>query len=113
MMELINPTLLLMRTLSEIATFLRQRLKTTSITQRQLGAHAGIARRTLTGVLSGQADYKVTTLMAVLDRLGYELAIVPKGAAAGVAEITSPEPTPPAVKTRVQLARERLQKDTE
>lgn len=108
-----NPTLLPMRTLSEIATFLRERLKTTSITQRELGAHAGIARRTLTSVLSGQADYKVTTLMAVLDRLGYELTIVPKGAASGLAASTSSEPTTPAVKTVVQLAREKLEKDTE
>ncbi|MBU9200346.1 helix-turn-helix domain-containing protein [Burkholderia multivorans] len=98
-----------MRTLSDIAAFLRTRLKATHITQRELGEHAGIARRTLTGVLSGQADYKVSTLMAVLDRLGCELAVVPKGAAAGLAESTA-EPAQPSVKTRVQLAREKLRK---
>jgi transcriptional regulator with XRE-family HTH domain len=97
-----------MRTLSEIAAFLRERLKKTSLTQRELGEHAGIARRTLTGVLSGEADYKVTTLMSVLDRLGYELTIVPKGAVAGLAPEAGLAPTTPAVKTRVQLARERL-----
>lgn len=98
-----------MRTLTEIADFLRERIRTTTITQRELGERAGIARRTLTGVLSGQADYKVSTLMAVLDRLGYELAILPKGAAEGL--VRSPaEPVPPAIKTRVQVARENLRK---
>jgi transcriptional regulator with XRE-family HTH domain len=102
-----------MRTLSEIATFLRERLRKTSLTQRELGEHAGIARRTLTGVLSGDADYKVTTLMSVLDRLGYELTIVPKGAVAGLAPEAGLAPTTPAVKTRVQLARERLERDSD
>ncbi len=97
-----------MKSLPEIASFLRERLRNNKVTQRELGEHAGIARRTLTSVLSGEADYKVTTLMAVLDRLGYELTIVPKGAASGLNKEGSFEPAPPAVKTVVQAARERL-----
>lgn len=97
-----------MKSLPEIASFLRERLKNNKVSQRELGEDAGIARRTLTGVLSGEADYKVTTLMAVLDRLGYELAIVPKGAAAGLGGEGSFAPTPPTVKTVVHAARERL-----
>lgn len=103
------PTLMLMQSLTDIAAFLRQHLKTASITQRQLGADAGLARRTLTGVLSGQADYKVTTLIAVLDRLGYELAFIPKEAAAGLPAQASLAPTMPTVKTRVERAREQVQ----
>ena len=103
------PTLMLMQSLTHIAAFLRQQLKTASVTQRELGADAGLARRTLTGVLSGQADYKVTTLIAVLDRLGYELAFVPKQAAAGLTAQASLAPTPPTVKTRVERAREQVQ----
>ncbi|HTH75769.1 MAG TPA: helix-turn-helix domain-containing protein [Trinickia sp.] len=102
-----------MHTLSEIAGFLRDRLKKTGITQRALGDRSGLARRTLTGVLSGEADFKVTTLVAVLDCLGYELAFVPKGAAAGMAADTAFAPTKPAVKTRVQSAREKLQRDSD
>jgi transcriptional regulator with XRE-family HTH domain len=108
-----NPTLLRMRTLSEIAVFLRERLKKTSVTQRELVDRAGLARRTLTGMLSGEADYKVTTLMSVLDRLGYELTIVPKGAVAGLTPTAGLTPSAPVVKTRVQLARDRLEKDSD
>ncbi|MGN6653359.1 helix-turn-helix domain-containing protein [Trinickia sp.] len=97
-----------MQTLTDIAGFLRQQLKNMSITQRELGAEAGLARRTLTGVLSGQADYKVTTLIAVLDRLGYELTFVPKEAAAGLTAQASLAPTTPTVKTRVERARDQV-----
>lgn len=94
-----------MKTLRDIADRLRLGLKETQITQSQLGADAGISRRTLTHLLSGQADYKVTTLMATLDRLGLEMTIVPRAALAGIG--TSFEPSAPVVKTRVQAALER------
>ncbi len=108
MIFVIYPTLMLMQTLTDIAAFLRQQLKKASITQRELGVEAGLARRTLTGVLSGQADYKVTTLIAVLDRLGYELTFVPKQAAVGLTSQASLAPTSPTVKTRVERAREQV-----
>lgn len=92
-----------MKTLSEIAGVLRERAKALSITQTQLGLAAGISRRTTTHVLSGNIDYKLTTLFAVLDRLGLELAIVPKGAASPADAGT----THTQVKTRIDLARER------
>ena len=94
-----------MKTLSDIASVLRRRMKTTAVTQREICAAAGLARRTLTAVLSGEADYRVTTLMAVLDRLGYELVFVPKGAAAGLTEEPL-APTKPMIKTRVERAQE-------
>ncbi|MDP3538793.1 MAG: helix-turn-helix transcriptional regulator [Azonexus sp.] len=93
-----------MKTLSELAQVLRQGLKEKGISQVSLGASAGLAKRTVTAVLSGTADYKVTTLLALLDRLGYEVAILPKAAADGLAPGTVP--TAPVVKTRVQVARE-------
>lgn len=103
------PTLMPMQTLTDIAAFLRRQLKNASITQQELGIEAGLARRTLTGVLSGQADYKVTTLIAVLDRLGYELTFVPKEAVAGLTtQEASLAPTTPTVKTRVERAREQV-----
>ena len=112
MIFLIYPTLLVMRTLAEIALFLRGRAKQASLTQRELGAQAGIARATLTAVLSGESDYKVTTLFAVLDRLGYQMTFVPKGAAAGFPDEASFTPTQPAVKTRIQFVRERLKPES-
>ncbi|WP_413458480.1 helix-turn-helix domain-containing protein [Herbaspirillum huttiense] len=95
-----------MRNLVDIATLMRDAMKKQKITQQDLRERAGIARRTLTGVLSGESDYKVTTLMAVLDRLGYEMVIVPKAAVrAFPAEW---EVTEPAVKTKVQIALEKF-----
>ncbi|WP_075256161.1 helix-turn-helix domain-containing protein [Herbaspirillum camelliae] len=87
---------------------MRDAMKKQKVTQQDLRERAGIARRTLTGVLSGESDYKVTTLMAVLDRLGYEMVIVPKAAAHAVP--AEWEPTEPTVKTKVQIAIEKLQK---
>lgn len=99
-----------MQSLPEIADFLKQGLKRQHLSQRVLGERAGVARRTLTGVLSGEADYKISTLLSLLDRLGYELAIVPKGASAAMANDGSFQPTAPAVKSVVDVARERLTK---
>lgn len=97
-----------MKSLPEIASLLRKRLKENKMSQRELGEEAGIARRTLTHVLSGEADYKVTTLLSVLDRLGCELVIVPKGAAAGIANESTFEPSAPSVKSVVDAALERM-----
>jgi transcriptional regulator with XRE-family HTH domain len=94
-----------MKTLSEIASFLRGRMKATGLTQSEMSAAAGLSRRTLTAVLSGEADYRVTTLIAVLDRLDYELVFVPKGATAGLTDEPR-APTKPMIKTRVERAQE-------
>jgi transcriptional regulator with XRE-family HTH domain len=98
-----------MKSLLDLAELLRARLKAQGVSQRTLGARAGLARRTLENMLSGRVDYKVTTLISVLDRLGLELVIVPKEAAPGLAELIPQAPARPAVKTRLQAAREALQ----
>jgi transcriptional regulator with XRE-family HTH domain len=91
-----------MRTLHEIAPFLRDNLKKSGFTQKELGKRAGIARGTVTSVLNGVDDYKVTTLIAVLDRLGHEMVFVPKAAVRGLEGLTTP--TELTVKTGVQIA---------
>jgi len=78
------------------------------ITQAALGHDAGISRRTLTNVLSGTSDYKVTTLLAVADRLGLEIVVLPKEAARGL-ESAAFTPTAPKVRTAVQAALDRLE----
>ena len=103
-MKINNPTLLLMRTLSQISELLLLRMKTLRLRQADLSAQAGIARRTLTAVLGGKADYKVTTLMAVADRLGYEIALIPKDAISGLGNAGAFTVKEPEVKTRVQQA---------
>lgn len=93
-----------MRTLSEIAQALGRRLTDVSYRKVKLAADAGVNFRTLQHVLTGSQDYKVSTLIAVADRLGLELVLVPKDAArAMVTENPAPE-----VQSRVQAALERL-----
>lgn len=93
-----------MKTHSEISTLLRERIQTQGLTQAVLRESAGIAQRTLTNVLSGEQDFKVSTLLALLDRLDLELILVPKGAsqAAPAWQVTQPN-----IPTRVQVALER------
>lgn len=91
-----------MKSLLDIASALRARAKRMSLTQAQLGEAAGISRRTLTHALSGTHDVKVTTLIAVADRLGLELALVPKEAAYGMPAPDEFGVSQPAVKTRIQ-----------
>ncbi|VTU25951.1 helix-turn-helix domain-containing protein [Variovorax sp. RA8] len=90
-----------MLTLQGIAETLRHRLQLSRMRQETLRAAAGISKQTLTNVLSGKADYRLTTLLAVADKLGLELVLLPKGAAAGVQAEAA---RPPAVKSRVQAA---------
>ncbi|QJP98684.1 hypothetical protein C798_00090 [Herbaspirillum rubrisubalbicans Os34] len=70
-----------MRIVGDIATLMHDAMKKQKVMQQDLRERAGIVRRTLTGVLSVGSNYKATTLIAVLDRLGYEMVIAPKAAA--------------------------------
>lgn len=93
-----------MTTLPEIANILRARLQQQGHTQAQLRESAGISQRTLTNVFSGEQDFKVSTLLALADRLGLELLLVPKGAAAAVEAGAVAKPKVP---TRIEMARRR------
>ena len=75
------------------------------MTQAELRSQAGIAQRTLTNVLSGNEDYKVSTLLALADKLGLELFLVPKGA--GLAVDSGPTGKP-LVRSRVSAALDRV-----
>ncbi|MBO9357661.1 helix-turn-helix domain-containing protein [Bordetella petrii] len=99
-----------MKTLPAIATALRARLRQQGLTQAALRDAAGVAQRTLTNVLSGEQDFKVSTLLALADRLGLELMLVPKGAAAAV---DAGATTPPKVATRIDMARRQVRGATE
>ncbi|MDB5894872.1 MAG: hypothetical protein JWQ88_2403 [Rhodoferax sp.] len=56
------------------------------MTQAALRVGAGVSARTLTLLLSGNHDFKLSTLLSVADRLGLELVLVPKAAAAALAQ---------------------------
>lgn len=71
----------------------------------ELAKLAGVTFRTLQHVLTGSQDYKVSTLLAVADRLGLELVLVPREAARGlVPEAADVQEVP----TRVQASLARL-----
>lgn len=93
-----------MSTLPDISNVLRQALAQRDLTQAQLRQQAGVSQRTLTNVLSGAEDFKVSTLLALADRLGLNLLLVPKGAASAV---QAGDTTDLAVKSRVQAALDR------
>jgi transcriptional regulator with XRE-family HTH domain len=89
-----------MRTLQQIADTLQSQLKRRSLTQEGLRRETGISKQTLTNVLSGSHDYKATTLLAVCDRLGLDLLLVPKELGGAVQE----RPSTPVVKSVVDAA---------
>lgn len=99
-----------MKTLSAIALALRARLQQQGHTQASLRDAAGIAQRTLTNVLSGEQDYKVSTLLALADRLGLEMTLVPKGA---VAAVEAGGTVKPKVPTRIAVARRQASGESE
>ena len=99
-----------MKSLPELSKLLRAALLRAKLTQAELKARAGISQRTLTNVLSGQEDFKVSTLMALADRLGLELLLVPKGAARAV---ETSEVTEPVVKSVVSAALDRVRDNLE
>lgn len=76
--------LVYMKTLQQLSDTLRNRIKRLGFTQEALGSAAGVSRQTLSKVLSGRSDLKVTTLMALADRLGLEMMLVPKEIAPGM-----------------------------
>ncbi|MFG6416796.1 helix-turn-helix domain-containing protein [Roseateles sp. DC23W] len=95
-----------MKAIGEISAILRASAQRLKIRQSDLKTQAGISQRTLTNVLSGTADFKVSTLLSLADRLGLELALVPKAAATAV----EAGPTAaPRIKSRVAAALERVE----
>lgn len=90
-----------MSTLRQLSDTLKASARHRAIKQADLKDQAGISQRTLTNVFSGSEDYKVSTLLSLADRLGLELLLVPKGAAAAV---QAGETTEPQVQSRVAAA---------
>lgn len=67
-----------MKTISEVSTVLRETLANTGMKQQDLRVSAGVSRQTLCNVLKGTEDFKLTTLLAVADKLGLEVLLVPR-----------------------------------
>ena len=97
-----------MKTIPEVSALLAARVKNLRKGKMTLCDEAGITARTLRNVLSGSEDYKVSTLLALVDRLGMELVIVPREVAGAV---QSPTASVSQVKTSVQAALDKLKGD--
>jgi lambda repressor-like predicted transcriptional regulator len=92
-----------MKTYPDVAKVLRAAIDHRGVSQARLREEAGISQRTLTNVLSGAEDFKMSTLFSLADRLGLEMVLVPKSAAHA---ISAGPVSQPVVKTRVQKALE-------
>lgn len=93
-----------MNSIHEISTELREALSHSGLKQQDLRETAGVSRQTLANVLKGTEDYKLTTLLALADRLGLELVLMPKAAARGL----QPRKAAPVVETVIERVRKRL-----
>jgi len=92
-----------MNTHQAVADLFKKTMKRQRLPQNQLVRDAGLAPRTLQLMLSGEHDFKLSSFFAVADRLGLEMVLVPKEAAAAV-QAGQTEATEPAVMTQVQAA---------
>ncbi|UPL21014.1 helix-turn-helix domain-containing protein [Alcaligenes faecalis] len=95
-------------TINQLAMVLRERAKEHQLTQEALRKSAGISRQTLTNVFSGKADFKVNTLIAVADRLGLDVVLLPKAISHAVEDDW--KPYRPLVKSVVDAALDQVNK---
>lgn len=93
-----------MNNIQDISAELREALSHSGLKQQDLREAAGVSRQTLANVLKGTEDYKLTTLLALADRLGLELVLLPKAAARGLQTRKSE----PVVETVIDQVRKRL-----
>ena len=83
-----------MRTLNEVATVLEQTRQRQKLSYGTLAEASGLTPLATRRALKAQAAPKVTTLMALADRLGLELVLVPKEIAHGLAPAPAAEQRP-------------------
>ena len=81
-----------MNSIGELSQVLRSAHAGQGATQAELKNAAGVSQRTLTNVLSGKEDFKVSTLLALADRLNLELLLVPKAAVPAIDAGKTSEP---------------------
>lgn len=96
-----------MNSVSEVSRELRRQLKRSGRTGQSVRESAGLSRQTFANVMGGENDFKLSTLLAVADRLGLELLLLPKGAARGLPGGDAA----PVVETLVDAARQRAAGD--
>ncbi|HEY0297223.1 MAG TPA: XRE family transcriptional regulator [Bordetella sp.] len=92
-----------MTSIPELAATLAAERRKAKIAHQALQKLTGLSALGLRRVLSGEHDFKVSTLLSVADRLGLEVVLVPKKAAQALQAEQAP-----AMQTGVDAALERL-----
>ena len=94
-----------MKNIMEISEALRRQAGQIGLSSKALAEQTGTSTQTLWKVMKGSHDFKVSTLLALADRLGLEVVLIRKEAAPG---LVADAAGTPAVKTKVQAALERI-----
>lgn len=85
-----------MKTLSDISLRLEAERLRLKLDYQQLAEQTGLTPLSVRSVLQGKTAPRITTLMAIADRLGLEVLLLPKTVASGLQD-TSEWPMPPAL----------------
>jgi hypothetical protein len=94
-----------MKTLKEIAEALAGVARSRKIPAKELACASGITPQTLVNIFKHHGDFRVSNLLALSDRLGLEILLVPKGSADG---LRPAEHSHAPIKSKVDLALERV-----
>jgi len=74
-----------MKTLNELSSVLRQAKQRLALPVVVMSRDSGLTAVTIRGVLSGNNDPRLSTLMTIADQLGLELMLLPKEVASSIA----------------------------
>ncbi|MDR6584335.1 hypothetical protein [Herbaspirillum frisingense] len=97
-----------MKTIDDISSFLRYELSLKTYNHSGLDAELGLVEGTFVRILDGAGDYTVMELMAVLKKLGFELEIFDQEVLRHMREGPAGPVQESPVKTKVQIAVERI-----
>jgi transcriptional regulator with XRE-family HTH domain len=86
-----------MKTLSEVAARLEGERQRLGLEYQAIAESTGLTPLSVRSVLQGRTAPRITTLMAIADRLGLEVLLLPKVVATGLQAHTAEEPPPPAL----------------
>ncbi len=67
-----------MTSLKSLADSLDAQARAQGKTRRALKQEAGIATQTLVNIMNGKEDYRMSSFLAVADRLGLEVVLLPR-----------------------------------
>lgn len=79
-----------MQTLADVGRLLLEARKARGLSAPQLAAAVGVHRNTIYAAEKGRTSLELSSLLAILDGLGHQLALVPVGAPTGLGGLEGP-----------------------